>query len=147
MPRSARIVHPTDFSPGAEAAFVKAIETARRDGAELILVYVLELPRGLGEETDVARRLLRAREAAQAAARKEFARLLARAKKAGVRASAVVAKGWPPERIARIAKARGAGLIVMGTHGRSGLSRLVLGSVAERVVATAPCPVLTVRVK
>jgi nucleotide-binding universal stress UspA family protein len=49
------------------------------------------------------------------------------------------------EEIIRLARARKADLVVMGTHGRSGLARFVLGSVAERVVASAPCPVLTVR--
>lgn len=145
--RARAIVHPTDFSPGARTAFATALETARRDGAELILVYVVELPRGLSEGTDFARRLLRAQRAADAGARREFERLVTRAERAGVRASAAVARGWPPEQIVKLARRRGAGLIVMGTHGRTGLGRLVLGSVAERVIATAACPVLTVRAR
>ena len=56
-----------------------------------------------------------------------------------------VAAGPPAETIVRIAHERGAGLIVMGTHGRTGLSHVLLGSVAEKVVRLAPCPVLTVR--
>jgi nucleotide-binding universal stress UspA family protein/RNA polymerase-binding transcription factor DksA len=142
--RSRPIVHPTDFSPGTRVAFAKALEAARRDGAELILVYVVELPRGISAGTDLSRRLVRAQRAARASAGREFERLVARAEKAGVRARGVVAAGWPPEQIVRIAKARRADSIVMGTHGRRGVEKLLLGSVAARVVATAPCPVLTV---
>jgi nucleotide-binding universal stress UspA family protein len=53
--------------------------------------------------------------------------------------------GHPVEEICRYARRHGVGLLVLGTHGRSGLRRVLLGSVAERVVRTAPCPVLTVR--
>ncbi len=56
-----------------------------------------------------------------------------------------VATGSPAETIVRIAQERGADLIVMGTQGRTGLSHVLLGSVAEKVVRLAPCPVLTVR--
>jgi nucleotide-binding universal stress UspA family protein len=63
----------------------------------------------------------------------------------GVRVRTVLADGTPFDRIVRIARAEKAGLIVMGTHGRTGLGRFFLGSVAERVVATSPVPVLTVR--
>jgi nucleotide-binding universal stress UspA family protein len=146
MAKRKLIIHPTDFSRSAGVAFTTAMETAKRDDAELILLYVLEPLSGLSEETYVARRIP-VLEAAEAAARKAFAGLRARAKKAGVPTTEVVIQGWPPEQIARLAKARGADLIVMGTRGRTGLKKLLLGSVAERVVAIAPCPVLTVRVK
>ena len=56
-----------------------------------------------------------------------------------------VATGHPADAIVRVAQERGADLIVMGTHGRTGLQHVLLGSVAEKVVRTAPCPVLTVR--
>ncbi len=52
-----------------------------------------------------------------------------------------------PEQIAKLAKKRRADLIVMGTHGRTGWAKVMLGSVAERVIVLAPCPVLTVRGK
>ena len=146
MAKRKLIIHPTDFSRGAGVAFTTAMETAKRDGAELILLYVLEPLSGLSEETHVARRIP-VLEAAEAAARKALAGLQVRAKKAGVPTNEVVIQGWPPEQIARLAKTRGADLIVMGTRGRTGLKKLLLGSVAERVVAIAPCPVLTVRVK
>ncbi len=144
MGAAKRIVHPTDFSTASEPAFTDALERAQREGAELILVHVLDPIVGLSDEMYIAKRL-ELREVSEARARRDFERLLARAKKAGVPASDVLADGWAPDEIARIAKARGADLIVMGTHGRTGIRKLLLGSVAERVIGMAPCPVLTVR--
>ena len=82
---------------------------------------------------------------AETYARKKLAGLLARARKAGVRAKTVLIEGVAAERIVAAARRRRADLIVIGTHGRTGLARLMLGSVASRVVATSGCPVLTVR--
>jgi nucleotide-binding universal stress UspA family protein len=62
-----------------------------------------------------------------------------------VPASDVVVEGYAAEEIAAVAEQRGVELIVMGTHGRTGMRKVLLGSVAERVIAIAPCPVLTVR--
>jgi nucleotide-binding universal stress UspA family protein len=76
---------------------------------------------------------------------KQLDRVLARARKAGARARGLLLEGMPSSEITRAAKAQHAGVIVMGTHGRTGFSRLLLGSVAERVVGTAHCPVMTVR--
>ena len=64
---------------------------------------------------------------------------------AGVRATAILTERMPFDQIVRAAKGKRADLIVIGTHGRKGFSRFFLGSVAERVVQLAPCPVLTVR--
>lgn len=69
------------------------------------------------------------------------------ARKRGVRATSVLGEGLAADQIVRLAKAKEAAMIVMGTHGRTGLSRLVMGSVAMRVIASAPCPVLTVRAR
>jgi nucleotide-binding universal stress UspA family protein len=78
-------------------------------------------------------------------AQRQLDRLVRKAKARGARASAIlIAVGVPAERIVRLAKARRADVIVMGTHGRTGLTRALLGSVATRVIATAGCPVLTV---
>ena len=73
--------------------------------------------------------------------------LLAHARKARVRARGFLLEGAPHEEIIRFARARRVDLVVMGTHGRTGLAKLFVGSVADRVVAAAPCPVLTVRGK
>ena len=138
------ILHPTDFSPTADAAFALALETTRRQHGELVLIHVLEGLIPLRKEAYAAQ-VVEARMATEAVVRKRFDRLLAQAKRAGVLASDVIAEGWPPEQIAKLAKKRHADLIVMGTHGRFGWAKVVLGSVAERVITMAPCPVLTVR--
>jgi nucleotide-binding universal stress UspA family protein len=85
--------------------------------------------------------------AGRKSAQRKLGALVARARKAGVRARALLLEGSTHDRIARAAKARRADLIVMGTHGRSGLARFFVGSVASRVVSVAPCPVMTVRAK
>ena len=139
-----RIVHPTDLSPASEPAFAQALEIAGREGAELILVHVLEPISPVSDGHDRARhRELRI--VMEASARRSLDPLLARAEKAQVASSGLVTEGWPPEEIVKIARKRGAHLIVIGTHGRTGIKRLLLGSVAERVILLAPCPVLTVR--
>jgi len=80
-------------------------------------------------------------------AQKELDKLVAKAKTSGVRAKAAVLEGAAYDQIVRFARSKRADLIVMGTHGRSGIAKLFLGSVAGRVVAGASCPVLTVRGK
>lgn len=80
----------------------------------------------------------------RAEATRNLRALLARARKAGVRATALLVRGVPDREIVRTARTKKADLLVLGTHGRAGLARLFLGSVASRVIASAPCPVLTV---
>lgn len=137
------ILHPTDFSDGAEEARIEAIRLARRLDAEVLLLHVIaeitvvaEYP---GEIID------RVHEAERHWADKQMALLLTDMAKAGVKARGVVTVGRPVEVIERTAQDERADYIVVGTHGRSGLSRLIVGSVAERVVRSAPCPVITVR--
>ncbi len=71
--------------------------------------------------------------------------LRAKARKAGVRVETVLLEGLADQQILRARKSKKADLIVMGTHGRRGLAKFFLGSVASRVVASSRCPVLTVR--
>jgi nucleotide-binding universal stress UspA family protein len=141
-----RIVHPSDFSPASRPALRKAIELAKSHRAQLFVVHVLSMLPVI-PDTYVAPTVWDDLERGQQiTARRQLARLVATAKAAGVRASGVVLDiGVTHERIVRFARARRADLIVMGTHGRSGLTRALLGSVASRVLATARCPVLTVR--
>jgi nucleotide-binding universal stress UspA family protein len=139
------ILHPTDFSPGARPAFRRALAVARRERARLVLVHVLE-PITFGDETYLLQEL-KLRERAEAAARRGFDRLRAAARRAGVTAGVALLDGNPARQIVALARKRRAALIVMGTHGRTGLRRLILGSVAARVIAAAPCPVLTVRAR
>jgi len=141
-----RILHATDFSPASGAAFTKAVEWARRDRAELLLLHVLSPPAPLVADAYVTPQvwdtLLRSQ---RASAQRRLDTLVAKARRARVRARGLLIEGVPADRIVRTARGRRAGLIVVGTHGRSGVARFFLGSVAGRVVATAHCPVMTVR--
>jgi universal stress protein A len=83
--------------------------------------------------------------ATRAAAKKQIGTLVAKARRAGVRAAGLIMAGSPHEVIVRAARSKRVDVLVVGTHGRTGLPRFFLGSVAARVLATAPCPVLTVR--
>jgi nucleotide-binding universal stress UspA family protein len=143
-----RIVHPTDFSRASSAAFARALAEAKASRAELTLVHVLSPVIPMAGDGYVAPSAYeQMTKAGQAWAQKQMNRLLAKAKGARVRARAMVVDGVAHDQIVRAAKKRRADLIVIGTHGRTGMARFFLGSVAARVTATAPCPVLTVRGK
>jgi len=143
---SRRILHPTDFSTASAAAFAKAVEMAKAGRGELLLVHVMNPVIPVPGDGYISPKVYDEIAASTKAwGQKQLAKRLAKAKAAGVRARGFLLEGVPHEQIVRIAKSRRADLIVMGTHGRSGLAKLFLGSVAGRVVAAAPCPVLTVR--
>ena len=144
-----RILHPSDYSRASAAAFKKAIEMAKAARAELIVVHVVSpvLPMAAGDGYVSPKMYEEIIASTRAWAQKQLDKLLAKAKQAGVRAKGFVLEGSAHEQIARFARSKHADLLVMGTHGRSGLAKLFLGSVAGRVVAAAPCPVLTVRGK
>ena len=141
------ILHATDFSAAARPAFRTALAWARRNRAHLHLLHVVTPPVVILEDSFLSGKEWRRLEAASLqAARRRLARLQARARSAGVATSATVARSSVPfEEIARSARRLGADVVVVGTHGRTGFARLAFGSVAERVVALSPCPVLTVR--
>jgi nucleotide-binding universal stress UspA family protein len=144
MPR--RILHPTDFSSASRAAFARAIAEARAGRAQLFIVHVLSPAVPLAGEGYVAPAVYQQMsDAARTWAQKQLARLVAKAKAARVRARGFVREGVVADQIVRVARAQRADLIVIGTHGRTGVARFFLGSVAARVAAIAPCPVLTVR--
>ena len=140
------ILYPSDFSPASSAAFTKALALARDAKAQLTIVHVLNPAVVLPVDGYVAPSVYDdIQRLAETYARKKLDVLLARARKAGVRAKTALVEGVAAERIVAAARRNRADLIVIGTHGRTGLARLMLGSVASRVVATAACPVLTVR--
>jgi nucleotide-binding universal stress UspA family protein len=145
MRRVRRILHATDFSRASTPALKGAISMAKANHAALTVVHVMAPPSlALPGEGYVSPALYESLESsARAAAQKRLNAVLSRARAAGVRARGLLLEGVPHELIARAA--RKADLLVIGTHGRSGLAKLFLGSVASRLVALAPCPVLTVR--
>jgi universal stress protein A len=148
MKRLRLIVHASDFSAASRPAYRKAIEIARSTRARLLIVHAVApiVPPPIGEGVFVAPETWNAmqREARQAAQRR-IDKLVQEAKNAGVASQGLAVDGVPADQIVRLARARRADMLVIGTHGRTGISRLFLGSVAARVVATARCPVLTVR--
>jgi nucleotide-binding universal stress UspA family protein len=148
MSRIRRIVHPSDFSRASGAAFAKAVDLAKTNRAELLVVHALTSVVPMVGEGYVSPKLYEEIEAsARAQAGKQLDALVAKAKKAGVRAKSLLTEGVPHEQITRAARSKRADLVVIGTHGRTGLAKFFLGSVAGRVVSIAPCPVLTVRGK
>lgn len=140
-----RILHPSDFSPASAPALGKAIELAKTSRAELVLLHVLDplqpVPDGAVSPPTYGQLLKSARMYGE----KQLARLVVQARRRGVRTRAILREGTPYSEIERAARGLKADLIVIGTHGRTGMSRLFLGSVASRVVALARCPVLSVR--
>ena len=149
MSQFRRILHASDFSPASRPAFRRALDLARanRAGVTLVHVYSTYIPMmgegyvGGGQVYDKMIADIRTD------AQRRLGRLVAEARKKGVRAKGLALGGIPHDRIMRAARSARADLIVLGTHGRTGLGRLFLGSVAARVVTLAPCPVLTVRAK
>ena len=142
--RLRRIVLATDFSPASARAFAEAVALAARDRARLIVLHVMTPPSPfIGAKPPESWVELQAR--ARRAAERRLARLVASAERAGVRTSGILTDGMPAETIARRARRERADVVVIGTHGRSGLGRLFMGSVAAQVLLRAPCPVITVR--
>jgi universal stress protein A len=132
------ILFPTDFSENAQQAFPLACSLARDRGARIIVLYVMPPP--LGEEQVQARHHP---EEYFGSPRNALHKI--QASDANVRVEHRLEQGDAARVIAEVARENQAGLIVMGTHGRSGLGRLLMGSVAEQVLRKAPCPVLTVK--
>jgi nucleotide-binding universal stress UspA family protein len=139
------ILVPTDFSPGADVALGWAQSLGRAFSAEVILLHVVDLsiaalagfPSTLAAVPAAGELLDRIRAETEEA----MGRLTARV--AGARG--MVREGMPRQAILEVAREVGAHLIVMGTHGRTGLTHVVFGSVAEHVVRHSRIPVLTVR--
>ncbi len=147
MGRIRRILHPSDFSKASRAAFDQAVDLAKTNRAELLLAHVLTpvMPTVDGAISPQTWADIEA--STREASEKNLKALVDKAKKAGVRVTGLLLEGLPHEAIVRAAKSKRADLIVVGTHGRTGLAKFFLGSVAARVVSMAPCPVLTVRGK
>jgi nucleotide-binding universal stress UspA family protein len=146
--KTRRILHPSDFSSAARAAFARAVAMARAERAELLLVHVMTPVIPLMGDGYISPNIYDDMERSMRAhGQTQIDKLVAKAKAAGARARGLLLEGTPADRIVRAARSYHADVIVIGTHGRTGLARVFLGSVAERVVGTAPCPVLTVRGK
>ena len=147
MIRIARIVVPTDFSPTSDAALDYARGIASEFKASIDLVHVFDDPftSGAFVGDGTVMMPLDLRESLENWAREQLAQRHASHTNTLPGSSTVMLTGAPAKRIVEHARETHADLIVMATHGRTGLGHLLLGSIAERVVRTATCPVLTWR--
>jgi len=133
------ILHPTDFSEQSQYALWLACALARDYGARLIVLHIADMPTVFYGEGVVPPNP----EELRVAVREQLDRL--QIPYANVRAERRLEQGDAVTEILRVTQETHADLIVMGTHGRTGLGRLLMGSVAEQVVRQAACPVLTVK--
>jgi nucleotide-binding universal stress UspA family protein len=147
VPTFSKILAPTDFSDDSNLALRYTVELAQKFSAEVIVVdqplapvMVSELNPGLDFGT-----MNRIAEEQRMLALRELDRTTERVRESGIKSRSLMRVGAPFLEIINAAQSEGADLIVMGTHGRTGLSHVLMGSVAERVVNKAPCPVLTIR--
>ncbi len=136
------ILVPHDFSETAEHALGYAVELAQKLGARITVVHVCELPSygypdGVALTAEITSNI-------RAAASGALEATAARARRPGLEVQTLLRDGVAWSEIDASAQKVRADLIVIGTHGRHGLARALLGSVAEKIVRTSPCPVLTV---
>ena len=133
------ILIPMDFSADAEQALDSAIELAKQFQARLTLLHVIQLP--VATEVDLSGYYADL----ESGARQELEAYQKRIAATGLTVDIMLDSGAPFRQIVDVAKDRQVDLIVMGTHGRTGMRHLLIGSVAERVVRLAPCPVMVTR--
>ncbi|MDX2052422.1 MAG: universal stress protein [Polyangiaceae bacterium] len=143
-----RILCAVDFSEGAPLVLKQALNLAALSGGNVEVVHVCNVPPYFGPElmvwVDAGSTPLS--QVAEEAARARLAALLAElTPEERARTTTSIEFGPPADALLRVAKDRESNLIVMGTHGRTGLGHVMLGSVAERVVRSSHCPVLVVR--
>jgi nucleotide-binding universal stress UspA family protein len=138
-----RILHPTDFSDSSAYAFDVACDLARQHQAMLLVLHVVET---LGPENVTYGEAVTQLQPEGYRQRlwEELNRMTPRAPE-GITMRHLLTEGDAAEEIRRVAEKHQCDLIVMGTHGRTGLDRLLMGSVAEKVVRLAPCPLLVVK--
>jgi nucleotide-binding universal stress UspA family protein len=141
-----RILVPTDFSKHSENALTYAAAFAEKFGAELYLLHVVQdLALFIPDAITVAPPIAPPVEQFLAAAKAALDRAVKDGTLAGLKVHPEVREGTPFYEIVRFAQETNIDLILLGTHGHSGLAHVLLGSTAEKVVRKAPCPVLTVR--
>jgi len=138
-----KIIYPTDGSKTAKKALEFAAHIAKDTKAEIIVLSVADaklrgFPRAM--EPQMMQELKKEAQKIAEKARKEL-------EKDGLKVQAMTAEGSPSEEIVRLARKEKADLIVMGTHGITGLARVIIGSVADHVIREAQCPVVLVPAK
>jgi universal stress protein A len=143
VPKFRKILCPIDFDHNSSAALEIAWELAEGSGAILHLLHVARVP---PQDMDVPLPF-NADPRWERAARTKLERIAHDRLEGKVRYQVHVISGTPDDDVVRMAHELNADLVVMATHGRKGLSHFILGSVAERVMREADCPVVTIRTK
>jgi nucleotide-binding universal stress UspA family protein len=139
------ILAPTDFSEYSKQAVASALELAKKFRAKLSVLHVVELPPYPIEGYVPPSLTTSFMEDLEREASQELAQVVPEAESAGVEVARLVTVGSPYRKIIDMVETEQVDLIVMATAGRTGFNRLIMGSIAERVVRTAACPVLTIR--
>jgi universal stress protein A len=150
MVNVSKILVPVDFSPYSENALAYAVDLAKKLGAAIDVLHVFEVPVYFLPDLLViptrGGNALPVRDAIYLEAKEKLDELLARFASRDLAPHSVeLVSGAPATTIVKYAAEHHSDLIVMGTRGRTGAARMLLGSVAQRVVEHAPCPVLTIR--
>ncbi|HEX3323141.1 MAG TPA: universal stress protein [Terriglobales bacterium] len=140
-----RILCPTDFSAPAEESVQTAAEMAKQFGAELVLLNVIPVLPTLPPDPNYVFKVPEYEQYLHSDAERQLNALTGRLSAMKVNVRPLIAHGPIAEEIVAVAKTENADLIVIATHGSRGWHRLVFGSVAEKVVRLAECPVLTIR--
>jgi len=140
-----RIVVPTDFSECSEEAWALARRVAAALRSEIVLAHVFVEPLLYGDPSNAADSTWLLFQQGRKWVDDELAKWASTGGDQGIVVRTVVLTGSAQDAIVKLAADERADLIIMGTHGRTGLDRALLGSVADRVVRFAPCPVLTAR--
>jgi nucleotide-binding universal stress UspA family protein len=143
--RIRRVLHATDFSQASQRALQEAIDLAKQNDAELWLVHVIVPFTYSAGEFDAPELYARLEESNRKEAEASLAKLTQKLHRSNVKTKSLLLNGQAHDQIVKASKSKKADIIVIGTHGRTGLSKLFMGSIAGRVVSTADCPVLTVR--
>ena len=141
MHASRPVLCPTDFSNASQPAFTSAMTLVKARRATLMILHVIVpivplVPEQFLDTATWARIDRKTRDWGYT----QLGRLAARARRRGLRVTTVLCEGDPSRHIVATARGLRAGFVVLGTHGRRGISRFLMGSVTERVVALAPCP-------
>ena len=143
-----KILAPLDGSPLAECTIAHVNEIAKGCNIpEVVFLFVVDIAKNAYWAADIAPNveiLQQAEEAQKQGAEEYLTKVVAQAKKDGLAATGVVIEGAPADSIIDYAAKNGIDLIVMSTHGRSGITRFALGSVTDKVVRTASAPVMVV---
>ena len=137
-----RVLFATDYSPGSLQAFRYSLEWSESCQADLDIIHVMGVLPGLEIKSAVANRYIAEQEKQ---ARSKLEQLVSQAKERIPSVQSHLLEGIPEEQISKFALETHADLLITGTQGWTGIDRMLIGSVAERVICEAPCPVLTIR--